>query len=204
MACTHNWGRFTKIKIYFLLKEEEYHLILPLNISIISGSIQPIKFRISVSFTRKPPRDLLRDLKASKPVGINRKEKKRKLSPFPPTLSRLLFLSHLSSLTSILYYSLSIYNIPCLTAFSFVSFLSYSICFFLDNYQRIPPPYNFSSFDRAPIVQIGYSVLNKNNNAFFTGDRKVTFLFLSFFSFFFFFFFWLYTTINYHTIFCSL
>jgi len=70
--------------------------------------------------------------------------------------------------------------------------LSYTL---LDNYQRIPPPYNYSSFDRAPIVQIGYSVLNKNNNAFFTGDRKVIFflfLFLFFFIFFFFLHFFFY------------
>ena len=39
-------------------------------------------------------------------------------------------------------------------------------------YQRIPVPYNFSVVDRIPIVQIGYSILNKNNNAFFSGDRK--------------------------------
>ena len=39
-------------------------------------------------------------------------------------------------------------------------------------YQRVPTPYNFSVAGRSPIVQIGYNLLNKNNNAFFTGDRK--------------------------------
>jgi hypothetical protein len=41
-------------------------------------------------------------------------------------------------------------------------------------YERVPEPYNFSAVGRAPIVQVGYSVLNKNNNAFFTGDYKGT------------------------------
>ena len=38
--------------------------------------------------------------------------------------------------------------------------------------QRIPLPYNYTSVRRVPIVQIGYNKLNKNNNAFFSGDRK--------------------------------
>ena len=41
-----------------------------------------------------------------------------------------------------------------------------------DSYERVPPPYNYTSFNRAPIVQIGYSVINKNANSFFSGDMK--------------------------------
>ena len=41
-----------------------------------------------------------------------------------------------------------------------------------DSYQRVPPPYNYSSVNRSPIVQLGYSVINKNANSFFSGDMK--------------------------------